>query len=307
MLKPSGVSPGVLTPFKDNYELDEDKLREHLREMSEGTQNFHGPSIISEFPSLTFEEWKRWVDIMIEVGKEKHIPTWAFLGSESYEKSIRCARYAVEKGSDGIVLLAPYYHRYSQEAGYEYLREFMTEFPNTPFIIYTSLQTGNIFQPKTIAKLSSVSDNMVGFKITIGLSLHHIIDLARMLDREKVVFVGGCALAPFPLKSIGLGCTYSSESNHAHKEVMQLWNALEKGDMKEAEKMQNWLSHIDEILLDPDTHFYNLPARNKAAMEIIGKSLGPVRRPVRMITPAQKVDLRAQLKEAGLLAKYNLT
>ncbi len=74
MLLPEGLIPGSYTPFTADFKLNEKVLREELERVTSGSGGLHGPAGHSEFASLTFDEWKVWTDIMIDVAKKAKIP-----------------------------------------------------------------------------------------------------------------------------------------------------------------------------------------------------------------------------------------
>src|SRR5258706_11038768 len=118
MLLPEGLLPGAYTPFTADYRLDEKVLSEQLQAVIAGSGGLHGPAGHSEFASLTFDEWKVWVDVLIDVAHGAKIKAWPFMGAESFEKTVPYIEYAVKAGADGVFVIAPYFNLYSQEAAY---------------------------------------------------------------------------------------------------------------------------------------------------------------------------------------------
>src|SRR5579872_7236684 len=164
MLMPAGLNPGSYTPFTADNRLNDEVLADELQRVVRGAGGLHGPAGHSEFASLTFDEWKVWADVLIDVAHGAKIKAWPFLGAESFEKTLPYMEHALKAGADGVFVIAPYFNLYSQEAGYCYYRDLASEFSNTPIVFYPSHQTGNHFTPQTIAKIAELP-NVVGMKL----------------------------------------------------------------------------------------------------------------------------------------------
>src|SRR5262245_59071574 len=105
MLLPDGLIPGSYTPFTPNNKINEKLLADELERVVSGSGGLHGPAGHSEFASLTFDEWKVWTDVMVDVCRRAKIPAWSFLGTESFEKTLPYAEYALKAGAAGIWLI----------------------------------------------------------------------------------------------------------------------------------------------------------------------------------------------------------
>src|SRR3954471_24239143 len=98
MLLPEGLLPGAYTPFTADNKLNPKVLQDQLQAVVKGSGGLHGPAGHSEFASLTFDEWKVWIDVMIAVARSNKIKAWPFLGTESFEKTLPYAEYAIKAG-----------------------------------------------------------------------------------------------------------------------------------------------------------------------------------------------------------------
>ena len=84
MLMPEGLNPGSYTPFTADNRLNEKVLASELQLVVKGSGGLHGPAGHSEFASLTFDEWKVWTDVLVDVAHANKIKAWSFLGAESF-------------------------------------------------------------------------------------------------------------------------------------------------------------------------------------------------------------------------------
>jgi 4-hydroxy-tetrahydrodipicolinate synthase len=161
----TGLIPCSYYPFTADYKLDTGVLKERLEQVVEGSTGLYGPANHSEMSSLTFEEWQRWTDVMIDVAKRNKIKTWSFFGAESFEKTMPFAEYALKAGADGFMLHPPHKVQYSPEGAYRYFRDMAREFPDTPIIFYGKFNNDNPSNPYLSARLAEIP-NVVGMKMT---------------------------------------------------------------------------------------------------------------------------------------------
>ncbi|MCK4549050.1 MAG: dihydrodipicolinate synthase family protein, partial [Candidatus Krumholzibacteria bacterium] len=110
-----GLYVALVTPFKENGDLNEEKLRELVRfHMDAGTDGLVPCATTSENPTYTWQEHFRIIEIVVEeaAGKLKVV---AGCGTNSTSKSIENIKKAKELGADGAMVVTPYYNKPTQE------------------------------------------------------------------------------------------------------------------------------------------------------------------------------------------------
>jgi 4-hydroxy-tetrahydrodipicolinate synthase len=302
MLLPEGLIPGSYTPFAADNRLDEKVLSEQLQHVMPGSGGLHGPAGHSEFASLTFDEWKVWTDVLVDVAKRAKIQAWSFLGAESFEKTVPYAEYALKAGADGFYVIAPYFNLYSQEAAYCYYRDFANEFPDTPMVFYPSHQTGNHFEPSTIARIAELA-NIVGMKLNGDASFDQVsktILLTRQIQPFRWVAGGLNVLYPL-MSTLDIKASCSPMSNFAHEWSLNLWKAYQEGDWPTLEKWQRKLSRIQSVMNVSGDRHVGARAGHKAALALLGRPVGLPRRPGLPATEEHIARIRNVFQEEGLL------
>jgi 4-hydroxy-tetrahydrodipicolinate synthase len=301
MLLPEGLLPGSYTPFTPDNRLDEKVLGERLQSVVKGSGGLHGPAGHSEFASLTFDEWKVWTDVMIEVAHKAKLPAWSFFGTESFEKTLPYAEYAKQAGADGFFIIAPYFNKYGQDEAYQYYKDLAGDYSDTPIIFYPSHQTGNHFAPSTIEKIAEIP-NIVGMKLNGDFSFDQFGEIIMRTRRNKTFrWVAGGLNVLYPLTChIGFKASCSPSSNFSHEWSVKFWEAYQARNWEEAEKWSEKLERItNAVITGGDRHLTR--GGNKAAMELLGKPVGYVRRPAKQPTAEQIAKIRKVFKEEGLL------
>ncbi len=300
MLLPEGLIPGSYTPFTADYKLDTKVLRERLESVVEGSSGLHGPANHSEMCELDFEEWKQWTDVMVDVCSRNNLKSWSFLGAESFEKTIPYFEYAIKAGADGVILHPPYKVKYSQEAAYRYVKAIADKFPETPIIFYPNFNIDNPTNPYLAARLAEIP-NIVGVKMTRIFNLEQASELYS-LTRENKHFkmVTGSVLNMYSLRGLGIKSSFCAQSNYMHKWVLELWKALQSGDWQNADLWYDKIAKLHRAFNNPGGYLHTY-AGEKAAMAMLGKSVGPLRRPGLPPTEEQLAVIRKALVDAGLI------
>ena len=121
-----GPSVLVMAPFKDNYDLNIEALKENIRFiMDGGISNGKGhiicPCGTGEYVTLSHEENKMMVEAAVEVAENK-LPVVAGVASVDYREAIKLAHNAAEAGAKCVMIPPPYYYEISQEGVYRWYK-----------------------------------------------------------------------------------------------------------------------------------------------------------------------------------------
>lgn len=302
MLTPRGLIPGSYTPWTEDDQLDTETLRERLEAVTEGASGLHGPANHSEMCMLSFDEWKQWIDVMISVAKEHGLDTWAFLGTESLMKTLPYIEYAVQAGCDGIILHPPYKVEYSQDAAVEYYKTICEMYPTVPFVVYPNFNCPDGTSPYLIQRLAEIP-NIVGVKMTRRFNIEQAAEIYSIV-RQNPHFniVTGSLINMYALRGFGLTSSFSAQSNYMHPWALELWKALQAGDWDAADLWYDKIAKLHRAFNHPGGYLHKY-AGEKAAMAMLGKSVGGLRRPWQPPTEAQLKVIRQALVEAELLPK----
>jgi dihydrodipicolinate synthase/N-acetylneuraminate lyase len=115
-----GIFVIVVTPFTEGYELDEASLRKEIRFCIEaGAHGLVGPANASEFTTLSDDERRRWIEIVVgEAGGQ--VPVVAATTSGHALPAVALSRYAQQIGADGVMAMPPHILHADARGCYEY-------------------------------------------------------------------------------------------------------------------------------------------------------------------------------------------
>lgn len=289
-----GAGVALITPFKDNGEVNYDRLEAIVEEqIAGGTDSIIVCGTTGEASTMTHEEHLDVIEYVCKVTK-KRIPVIAGTGSNCTETAVYLSAEAERRGSDGLLVVSPYYNKATQN-GLKAHFTAVADAVKIPVLLYNIPgRTGVTIQPATIASLCKEVDNIVGVKEASG-NFSAIATLMSMAD-GKVDLYSGNDDQIVPLLSLGGKGVISVLSNVAPRQTHEICAAYFAGDTKRSAELQlKAIPLITELFCEVN------PIPVKAAMNMMGKGAGPMRMPLTEMEPQNQEKLRAAMVAYGLL------
>ncbi len=286
-----GSMVALVTPFKKG-KVDEKKLSELVEfHIKNGTNGIVPCGTTGESATLSYEEHKRVIEIVIEAA-DKKVPVIAGTGSNSTAEALMLTMHAKEAGADASLQVSPYYNKPTQEGLYLHFKTIAEEV-GLPIIVYNiASRTGVNIEPETMARISKVK-NIVGVKEASG-SLEQM-SMIRYLCGEKFDLISGDDALTLPVLSIGGTGVISVVNNIAPKDVSDMVAKFHKGDIEGARKLHyKLLPLIKAVFLETN------PIPVKTAMSLMGMIEPDLRLPLCQMAEGNLEKLKKALKDYGL-------
>ena len=289
----TGAGVAIVTPMKENGEVNFEKLGELLEEQIAG----HTDAIIicgttGESSTLTHEEHLEAIKYTVEK-VNKRIPVIAGTGSNCTETAIYLSKEAEKMGADGLLLVSPYYNKSTQKGLIAHYTA-IAEAVNIPIILYNIAgRTGINIQPETIAYLVKNVENIVGVKEASG-NISQVAEIAALTDGKCDIYSGNDDQI-VPILSLGGKGVISVLSNVAPEYTHDIVAKYLDGKVEESCKMQ-----LDALPLIHALFCEVNPIPVKTAMNLMGKEVGPFRMPLCEMEEAHKEVLKNAMKDFGL-------
>ncbi|MDD5232768.1 MAG: 4-hydroxy-tetrahydrodipicolinate synthase [Syntrophales bacterium] len=290
-----GAIVAIVTPFKKNGRVDEDRFRELIEfQIKNGTDGIVPCGTTGESSTLSHKEHDKVIEIAVEQTR-KRVPVIAGTGSNSTDEAIRLTKHAHEVGADGVLSVCPYYNRPTQEGLYQHYRKIAESVP-IPVIVYNIPgRTGVNCMPETLARLAKIS-NIVGVKEASG-SIKQMSDVILHCGKKFTVLSGDDAFT-LPLMGIGGHGVISVISNVAPADMAALVDAAAAGKWAKARELHYRMSPlIDSLFIETN------PTPVKALLSMMGKIEYEVRLPLARLSEANYEKLRKAAVNYGLLEK----
>jgi len=212
-----GAGVAIVTPMKENLEVNYDKLEELLEEqIAGGTDAIVICGTTGESATLTEEEHMRTIKFAID--KVNHrIPVVAGTGSNSTATATQMSKEAAEAGADGILLVTPYYNKATQNGLIKHYTT-ITDEAKVPAILYNvPSRTGCSLAASTVAYLAKNAEYVTAIKEASG-DISHAADIMHACDGAIDLYSGNDDQI-VPILSLGGKGVISVLSNVAPKET----------------------------------------------------------------------------------------
>lgn len=283
-----------MTPFKENGEVNYEKLEEIVEEqIAGGTDAIIACGTTGEASTMTHEEHLDVIEYICRVTK-KRIPVVAGTGSNCTETAVYLSAEAEKRGADGLLLVSPYYNKATQKGLMAHFTA-VADAVKIPIILYNIPgRTGVTIKPETIAALCRDVDNIVGVKEASG-NFSAIATLMSLSD-GKVDLYSGNDDQIVPLLSLGGKGVISVLSNVAPRQTHDICASYFAGDVKTSAGLQlKAIPLITELFSEVN------PIPVKAAMNMMGKGVGPLRMPLTEMEPQNQEKLKKAMTAYGIL------
>ena len=291
IIKGEGVA--IVTPMKENGDVNFEKLGEILEEqIAAGTDAVIICGTTGESSTLSHEEHMETIRYTIDK-VNKRIPVVAGTGSNCTETAIMMSQEAERMGADGLLLVSPYYNKATQKG----LIAHYTAIANSvklPIILYNIAgRTGINIEPKTLLYLAENVENIVAVKEASG-NISQIADVAAMCKGKLDIYSGNDDQIT-PIMALGGIGVISVLSNIAPKYTHDLAMSYLNGDVQKSCEMQlKALPLVRALFCEVN------PIPVKAAMNLMGKEVGPLRMPLTEMEEEHKETLKKAMIDFGL-------
>jgi 4-hydroxy-tetrahydrodipicolinate synthase len=289
-----GIIPPVATPMRANEDLDIPRLKWFLDHLI--ASGVHGVFVLgtnSEFYALDERE-KQEVIATAVAHVNKRVPVYAGTGAETTREVVRLTRMAEKEGADGVSVITPYFiSPNQQEIGDHYRR--IAEATRLPVILYNNPSTcgGLSIGVDTVARLAEVP-NILAVKDSSG-DLQNTQEYIRVVPERFSVMMGRDTLI-FPALVMGARGAVPATGNIAPKLLVEIYESFRRGDVAASKSAQLRLNPLRMALT-----LCTPPGAVKAALDLLGMSLGPCRSPVAALAADRVPKMKAALQAAGLL------
>lgn len=290
----TGAGVAIVTPFKENREVNYEKFAELIEFQIEGGSD----AIIvcgttGESSTLTHEEHLDVIKYCVEKVAGR-VPVIAGTGSNCTETAIYLSTEAEKYGVDGLLLVSPYYNKATQKGLYQHYKA-IADSVKVPCILYNvPSRTGCNIAPETVVKLCKEVENIVGVKEASG-NISQIVKLMSIADGQVDLYSGNDDQI-LPLLALGGKGVISVLSNVAPKETHDICAKFFEGDIAGSAAQQYRAIPLCNALFCEVN-----PIPVKMGLNLMGKEVGSLRPPLTDMEEENVAKLEKAMKEYGIL------
>lgn len=289
----TGIGTALVTPFTRDGALDEPGVRRLARRQIEAGVHFLVPcGTTGESPTLSADERLRVIELVVEEAARR-VPVLAGAGGYDTREVIASARRMKGVGAAGILSVAPYYNKPTQEGLYQHYRAIAGEV-GLPIIVYNVPgRTGCNVEPATVVRLSEI-EYIAGVKEASG-NVAQICEICRAAPEGFIVLSGDDVLT-LPIMAVGAHGIISVIANEAPAEMVRMVSLAERGDFQGARQV-----HQQLMPLMTANFVESNPIPVKAAMAAMGLLEEVYRLPMVPPSDVSRRRIHDALRGCGLL------
>lgn len=262
----SGVA--LVTPFDSNNRINYPKLYELIDfHIANGTDYLVICGTTGESATLSYDEKCDLISKSISYAKGK-IPIVCGTGSNDTASSIKLSQFANLEGTDGILVVSPYYNKGNEEGIYLHYKSIADIVYPTPVILYNvPSRTGVDLSVELICRLAKIK-NIVAIK-EASLSLEKAVKIINNVKANNLDFslICGNDSLTIPFLSIGGIGTISVFANLKPDIMHEIC-------LGNVEAFYKYYDLIEALSLDVN------PIMIKTAMNYVGMDVGNLRLPL---------------------------
>ena len=290
----TGAGVAIVTPFKENGEINFDKLGELIDfQVENGTDSIVIVGTTGEASTLSHEEHVECIRYAVQK-TAKRIPVVAGTGSNCTETAIYLTKEAQKAGADGALVVTPYYNKATQKGLIQHFGE-VAKSVDIPLILYNVPgRTGCNILPATAAALVKGYDNIIAMKDATG-NLPQTLETLEACQGDIDIYSGEDGLIT-PIMSVGGIGVISVLSNVAPRDTHEICAKYLAGDVKGSLELQmKYLPLVRALFSEVN------PIPVKKALNLMGMEVGPMRMPLTEMEEDHAKVLLAELQKVGIV------
>ncbi|WP_031514458.1 4-hydroxy-tetrahydrodipicolinate synthase [Desulfofalx alkaliphila] len=288
------VLTAMVTPFNGDLKvniLQAKKLARYLVE--NGSDGLVVCGTTGESPTLSTEEKiELFKAVVEEVGGQAAVI--AGTGSYNTAASVALTQAAEKCGVDGIMLVAPYYNKPSQEGLYMHFKT-VAESTQLPVMLYNIPGRTSInVLPSTVVRLAQDVPNIVAIKEAAGV-MDNVSELRSSLPDEFAIYSGDDSLT-MPILALGGKGIVSVAAHIVGPQIQEMVQAYVSGNVSKATRI-----HTELFPVFKGMFITTNPVPVKTALNLKGMNVGGVRLPLVDMSAEDNNKLRNLLTDKGIL------
>ncbi len=284
-----GCGTALVTPFTPDGAVDYEAYARMVDRQVAGGVHFLVPlATTGETPTLSAGEKTAIYQLVKE--HAKGLPLMPGVGVNSLPDTLANIKLLEPLGADALLVVVPYYNKPTQQGQYEYFKAVAAE-TSLPIIVYNVPgRTGANMLPDTVIRLANEVPNIRGIKEASG-NYDQVSEIIRRAPEGFTVLSGDDDMT-LAFMATGAHGVISVASNIAPKEVTQMVEAMQRGELEAARKLHHRLFPLFKACFVESN-----PIPAKAALEQLGVIGGTVRLPLAPASDATRALMQKVLGE----------
>lgn len=289
----TGSIVAMVTPYHGDGSVNFEVLTQLLeRQIQAGTDAILTLGTTGEYSTMTHEEDATVVAHTVKV-VDGRVPVIVGSGSNCTATQLEKSVEYQDMGADALLLIAPYYNKANPQGMLRHFTE-TADRVKIPCLLYNVPGRTGCSIPVSVVEQLAKHPNISGIKEASG-DLSYAMKIAHCVGPDFALYSGNDDIT-LPLMGIGGSGIISVFANVCPDVCHQMVADYAGGNRARAlEANLKYLKLMNGLFMEVN------PIPVKAAMNMIGLNVGPLRLPLCEMSGGHQEALRAILEEAGLL------
>lgn len=293
MKKITGALTALVTPFKQNGEVDVESIKNLVNWQIESGINGLVPCGSTGEAATLGDDYKLVIETVVKETAGR-VPVVAGATHNDTAHAVELSQIAKKAGADALLHATPYYNKPTLSGLVAHYKE-ITKAVDLPVLLYnvpgrTAL---NLTAEMTLEIIKKV-DNIVGIK-EASANIVQIMEIIKKAPKEFSVLSGDDAYA-YPIIALGGVGVICTASNEIPREFSELSKTALDGDFEKARKIHyEWLDLMHANFIESN------PIPVKTALFMMGKIEEVFRLPLVAMSDSNKLILKKILQEHKLI------
>lgn len=295
------IVTAMVTPFDEGGDIDYacvEKIVNHLIDNKTDTILVAGTT--GESPTLSSSEKLALLKKVIEISGHRAKVIFG-AGSNNTRASMESAKAAEQAGAQGLLVVAPYYNKPSQEGILAHIKA-VSDATKLPVLVYNIPgRTGVNIEPATMAEMIKQCSKVKAIKDSAG-NVDQTAQLASMVsgDTDFRIYSGDDYLA-LPMLSVGACGVVSVASHVVGSQIRSMMDFALSGQIDKARELHyRYLPVFKGLFVAPN------PTCLKYFLHRMGLCTTALRLPLTPITDQHRAKMDSIMEELGLLSKSSI-
>ncbi len=289
-----GTGVALVTPFKKDASVDEQTLRELVEfQIGNGIEAILPAGTTGESATLSHPEHQQVMEIVLDQTHHR-VPVIVGAGSNSTREAISLTIHAKAIGADGVLSVAPYYNKPTQEGFYRHYAA-IAEAVDIPIVVYNVPgRTGANIAAETTLRMAEEIPNVIAVKEASG-NIPQMMEILKDAPDDFAVYSGDDQFA-FVVVTLGGDGIISVIANEVPRMFSDMVRYCLAGDLENGRKL-----HYKLLPLMNANFIESNPIPVKASLAMMGMLEEVYRLPLLSPSESTREKLKKVLSELDLL------
>jgi 1-pyrroline-4-hydroxy-2-carboxylate deaminase len=244
-----GVYPALLTPFKEDGEIDYDMFKKNLdAQLEAGIHGFIIAGSLGEASTLSVQEKLDLLTFAVQELAGEPTPVVLGIAEQSTFEAVYIAQQAESIGADALMILPPMRYKSDPRETITYFKD-VASGTRLPMMIYNNpVDYGTMVSLEMFAELAEIPNIQA-----VKESTRDLTNITRMINRfgDRFSIFGGVDTITLEALLMGADGLVAGLVDAYPRETVAIYDLIKEGDVERALELFRWFLPLLELDIHP--------------------------------------------------------